>query len=143
MTIRSWYIPVSIGTPAQNFLLLGDSGSPDLSVQSDLMPPAATGDSPLYKPDQSTSAKQLQGYTYDECFGSGYCDNGVVYTDNFQVGQVVLTGMPILVETNNTSPSSGPRTGTLGLNHDSSGQISQPNKVTTWFAALKGYLQCK
>jgi aspergillopepsin I len=106
------------------------------------MPPSATGNSPLYKPDKSSTAKKLQGYTYSECYGSGYCDNGVVYTDNFQVGSVVLTGQPILVETGNTQPSNGIRTGTLGLNHDSNGQVSSPSKVTTWFAALKGYLQC-
>lgn len=139
-----WFIPAWIGTPGKQFYFLGDSGAPNLSIESTLEPKDHQGDIPLYDPSQSSTAKQLDGYTYSECFGSGYCDNGVVYTDIFTVGQIALEGMPIMVQTNNTSPTSGTiRSGNLGLNIDPNGMTTQPNRLPTYFQQIMPYLECR
>lgn len=78
----------------------------------------------------------MQGYSYSECFGSGYCDNGVVYTDRFTIGQITCDAMPIMVQTNNTSPSNGIRSGNLGLNIDYGGMTTEPKRLPTYFQHL-------
>lgn len=139
-----WYIPAWIGTPGKQFYFLGDSGAPNLSIESTLEPKDHQGDIPLYDPGASSTAKQLAGYTYSECFGSGYCDNGVVYTDIFTVGQIAFEGMPIMVQTNNTSPTNGSiRSGNLGLNIDPAGMTTEPKRLPTYFQQIMPYLECK
>jgi aspergillopepsin I len=135
-------LPAVIGTPGQAYHLLPDSGSPNLSIESVLEPKAQQGNSPKYDPSQSSAAKQLAGYTYSECFGSGYCDNGVVYTDVFQVGDIAVANMPIMVETGNNHPSDGDgrRSGTLGLNFDKNGMTTAPRRLGSYFQSIMLYL---
>jgi hypothetical protein len=86
----------------------------------------------------------MPGYSYSECFGSGYCDNGVVYTDVVTIGQIVYQGMPIMVQTNNTSKASGGiRSGNLGLNCDPNGMSTSPERLPSYFQHLLPYLECK
>lgn len=132
----SWYIQAWIGTPGEPFYLLADSGAPNLSIESTLLPPEAQGDVPKYDPSKSSTAQQEPGYTYSECFGSGYCDNGVVYRDVFTVGQIAVTNMHIMVQTNNTEKSYGIRSGNLGLNIDRKGMVTEPNRLPTWFETI-------
>ncbi|KAL2138427.1 hypothetical protein VTI28DRAFT_6791 [Corynascus sepedonium] len=132
----NWYIQAWIGTPGEPFYLLADSGAPNLSIESTLLPPEAQGDVPKYDPSKSSTAQQEPGYTYSECFGSGYCDNGVVYRDVFTVGQIAVTNMHIMVQTNNTEKSYGIRSGNLGLNIDRKGMVTEPNRLPTWFETI-------
>jgi hypothetical protein len=137
---NSWYIQAWIGTPGQSFYFLADSGAPNLSIESTLEPSSQQGDIPLYNPQNSSTAEIMDGYTYSECFGSGYCDNGVVYTDYFTVGQLAYEGMPIMVQTNNTSPSNGVRSGNLGLNVDHGGMSTEPERLPSFFQHILPYL---
>lgn len=107
-----------------------------MSIESTLEPPEAQGDIPKYDPTASSTAQLMDGYTYSECFGSGYCDNGVVYTDVFTVGTLAYEGMPIMVQTNNTSPSNGIRSGNLGLNVDHQGMSTVPNRLPSYFQTI-------
>ncbi|KAH8701542.1 aspartic peptidase domain-containing protein [Talaromyces proteolyticus] len=132
----NWYIEAWIGTPGQSFYFLADSGAPNLSIESTLEPASQQGDIPLYNPTNSSTAQLMEGYTYSECFGSGYCDNGVVYTDIFTVGQIAYEGMPIMVQTNNTSPSNGVRSGNMGLNIDLNGMTTEPQRLPSFFQHL-------
>jgi aspergillopepsin I len=91
----------------------------------------------------SSTAKQMQDYSYSECFGSGYCDNSVVYTDIFAVGQIAYEGMPIMVQTNNTSPSNGVRSGNLGLNIDPKGMSTEPKRLPSYFRHIMPFLDGK
>jgi aspergillopepsin I len=129
-----------IGTPGAPFYFLGDSGAPNLSIESVLEPPAQQGDIPKYDPSKSSTAQQLQGYTYSECFGSGYCDNGVVYTDVFTIGNIAVSNMPIMVQTDNNSPSNGIRSGNLGLNFDKQGMTTVPTRLNSYFQTIMPYL---
>jgi hypothetical protein len=85
----------------------------------------------------------MDGYTYSECFGSGYCDNGVVYTDIFTVGQIAYEGMPIMVQTDNNSPSNGIRSGNLGLNIDPAGMSTEPSRLPSYFQTIMPSLDRK
>ncbi|KAK3898341.1 aspartic peptidase domain-containing protein [Staphylotrichum tortipilum] len=138
--INSWYIQSWIGTPPKPFYLLVDSGAPNLSIESTLAPKEKQGDSPMYDPSQSSTAQQLLGYTYSECYGSGYCDNGVVHTDVFTIGHVGLTNIPLLVRTNNNERATGIRTGNLGMNFDKRGMTTSPHKLPTYFESLIPFL---
>ncbi|KAK4121152.1 hypothetical protein N657DRAFT_682818 [Parathielavia appendiculata] len=82
---------------------------------------------------KSSTAQQVPGMRYSECFGSRYCDNGVVYRDIPTVGQIAIRGMPSMVQTNNTAKSYGIRSGNLGLNIDRKGMWTQPTRLPTWF----------
>jgi aspergillopepsin I len=95
---------------------------------------------PKYDPTKSSTAQQIPGMTYSECFGSGYCDNGIVYRDVFTVGQIGIRGMPIMVQTNNTAKSYGIRSGNLGLNIDRKGMTTRPNRLPTWFETVMPHL---
>ncbi len=139
--INSWYIQSFIGTPPKPFYLLVDSGSPNLSIESTLTPKEKQGTSPMYDPSQSSTAQQLPGYTYSECYGSGYCDNGVVINDVFTIGHIGLANMPLLVRTNNSANASGIRTGNLGMNFDKRGMFTSPHKLPTYFESLIPFLE--
>ncbi|KAK3896474.1 aspergillopepsin I [Staphylotrichum tortipilum] len=135
-----WYIQAWIGTPGKPFYFLGDSGAPNLSIESTLEPLSQQGNIPKYDPTQSSTAQRVPGLTYSECFGSGYCDNGVVYRDVFVVGQIGLANMHIMVQTNNNSPSNGIRSGNLGLNFDKKGMTTSPNRLPTYFETIIPFL---
>jgi aspergillopepsin I len=139
----SWYIKAWIGTPGSPFYFLGDSGAPNLSIESTLEPPEDQGNIPKYDPTKSSTAQLMEGYTYSECFGSGYCDSGVVYTDVFTIGQIALVGMPIMVQTKNTSPSNGIRSGNLGLNFDKKGMTTVPDRLPSYFQQIMPFLEGK
>jgi hypothetical protein len=71
------------------------------------------------------------------------CDNGVVYTDVFTVGQLALVGMPILAMTSSSTPSNGISSGVLGMNFDKNGMTTSPNRLQTYFATIMPYLDGK
>lgn len=95
----------------------------------------------MYDPAQSSTAQQLPGYTYAECYGSGYCDNGVVINDVFTIGHVGLANMPLLVRTNNNERATGIRTGNLGMNFDKKGMTTKPHRLPTYFESLIPFLE--
>ena len=142
---HSWFIPVTIGTPPQSFLFLGDSGSVNVAVGSTLLPPDRQRGGPKYNPSKSSTARQVDGYTYQSCFASSYCSHGLVYEDVFTVGDLTVSNMHIGVQTNNSSPSpdDSSRSGTLGLDFDKNGQTTKPQKVPSWLPAVMPLLECK
>ncbi|KAH8126939.1 acid protease [Trichoderma asperelloides] len=107
-------MPMQVGTPPQNLEILPDTGSGDFTIESDLLAAALRGTGPIYSPGASSTSRQLPGYTYSECYGSGYCDTGVVYTDVVNLGGVSVPGVPIQV-VNNASTKGGDQTGNVGL----------------------------
>ncbi|UKZ61627.1 uncharacterized protein TrAtP1_002887 [Trichoderma atroviride] len=109
-----WSMPMQVGTPPQTLELLPDTGSGDFTIESDLLAASLRGTGPIYSPGSSSTARQLPGYTYSECYGSGYCDSGIVYTDVCTLGDVTVTGVPIQV-VNSASSKGGDQTGNVGL----------------------------
>ncbi|KAH8882416.1 acid protease [Thozetella sp. PMI_491] len=138
-----WYIPAWIGKPPKLFYLLADSAANNLEIESTLAPVDHQGTVPKYDPTKSTTAARMGGYTWGECFWSGYCANGVVYTDTFTAGQISIVNMRLLVQTNNTSPNNGSMSGNLGLNFDKNGMSTSPTRINSYFQEIMPHLECK
>ena len=138
-----WYFPVEIGTPPQSFIFLGDTGSPSLAVSSTLLPKKKQKGSP-YNPNKSSTAKKVDGYTYQLCYLSGFCSSGVVYQDVFTAGGLTIDNMYIEVQTNHSGKNpTGIRSGSIGLSFNHRGQSTKPKKVPTWLETVMPRLQSK
>lgn len=142
--LPSWLLPVYFGNPKQLFYLLPDSGANDLGVLSTLDTALAKAKvhPPLYDPSKSSTRKLLQGYTFDQGFGSGYEWSGVVYTDRFQIGSLVIENQAIQVATKESTQSQdGPRSGAIGFNPDPYGLSTSPKRLPNWWQNAKSSLK--
>lgn len=139
-TASSWWMTLFIGTPAQEIPLLPDTGSGDFTVQSTLIPADEQGNDVTYDPSSSSTAFQLSGYTFSECYGSGYCDSGVVYTDTVMLGATAINGVPINAINSVSSISSNSQTGNLGLDFSSS-LSSSPGGVGSFLWSIRSSLE--
>ncbi|KAI1325759.1 aspartic peptidase domain-containing protein [Xylariaceae sp. FL0255] len=139
--IQDWLINVTLGTPPQSFFVFGDTGSVNLAFGSTLLPEDQQSSSPKYNPNASSTAQEVEGYTYRSCFVSGYCSEDVVFQDVFTVGDLVIDNEEFGVQTNNNKIGSGARTGTLGLDFDHNGQTTKPNKTQSWLQNIMPRLE--
>jgi len=86
---EDWYGTVSIGTPAQNFKILFDTGSADLWVPSTTCTSAACQNHVQY--DSSKSSTYVSdGTTFSIQYGTGSMD-GTVDQDVVQIGDLKVT----------------------------------------------------
>ncbi|KAK5991724.1 hypothetical protein PT974_07757 [Cladobotryum mycophilum] len=135
---QQWWMRMYVGTPPQELYILPDTGSGDFTIESDLMDPSIRGTGPIYSPGSSSSSFQVQGYTYSECYGSGYCDSGVVYTDVVTLGSLAVPGVPIQVE-NNATDRGGSDTGNVGLSFGTP-QAADPRGVSGFLWSIRSSL---
>jgi aspergillopepsin I len=119
--------------------MLPDSGANDFMVESTLLPPSSQTSPWLYNPNASTTAAQLPAHSYSECYGSGFCDNGVVFTDVVSFGGIAFSDVSLMVQTYNNDISPPFQTGNLGLNHDPL-QSTSPKDIASFAYALEPYL---
>lgn len=138
---NSWSMPMQVGTPPQNLEILPDTGSGDFTIESDLLAAALRGTGPIYSPGASSTSRQLPGYTYSECYGSGYCDTGVIYTDVVNLGGVSVPGVPIQV-VNNASAKGGDQTGNVGLSFGTP-QAANPRGPSGFLWSIRSALDCE
>ncbi|EIW80801.1 acid protease [Coniophora puteana RWD-64-598 SS2] len=134
-----WLADVSAG--GQDATVLLDTGSADLWLLSPQVSSDQTAGQKLYDPTQSSTASQLQGYTFDIGYGEG--GNGVsgdVWTDTFSVGTATVQSMPIGVANTLSGVSPGTfQSGIMGLAFQGGNSV-KPNQQPTFMEALQPQL---
>lgn len=122
---------VNIG--GQTFNLDFDTGSADLWVFSTELPKSEQSGHDLYHPSQSSSSKQLQGYTWQIQYGDGSSASGNVFQDTVTIGGVSVTQQAVEAAKQVSSEfEQDPGDGLVGLAFSSINTV-QPQQQTTWF----------
>ncbi|KAJ6442490.1 amino acid transporter [Purpureocillium lavendulum] len=120
-----YLVPVQIGTPAQTLKLDFDTGSSDLWVFSTETDAGSSKKHDLYSPDKSSTAKKLDGATWQITYADQSSCSGDVYTDTVtKVSQQFATG---------------DNDGLLGLAFSSINTV-KPTQQKTWFDNISGNL---
>ncbi|KAK3319422.1 aspartic-type endopeptidase-like protein [Apodospora peruviana] len=137
----AYVTPVSIGTPAQVLNLDFDTGSSDLWVFSNELPPAEINGQHVYKPGSSSTAVKVSGSTWSISYGDGSSSSGDVYKDKVTIGgltvaQQVVEAAQQVSESFSEDPSID---GLVGLGFDSLNSVS-PTPAKTWFTNVKSQL---
>ncbi|KAI9730328.1 MAG: Type I transmembrane sorting receptor [Claussenomyces sp. TS43310] len=100
--VDNWLVKMNFGTPPQLLELSLDLGSDGVVVESTLMPKdMQTVDYPIFNPNDSTTAHQLDNLTWEATYG-GFSLVGDIYTDVVTLGEStfknitmeVVTGQP-------------------------------------------------
>ncbi|CCM02235.1 uncharacterized protein FIBRA_04315 [Fibroporia radiculosa] len=104
---------VTIGTPAQNFIIDFDTGSSDLWVASSNCDSCESQDS--YDPSASSTSEEQSG-TFSIEYGDGSTASGPIYTDDVSVAGISVTGQYLSGVTSETGNLVGsPSDGLMGM----------------------------
>ncbi|OBZ78061.1 Aspartic protease [Grifola frondosa] len=107
-----WTGTISIGTPAQSFVIDFDTGSSDLWVPSSS---CSSCKGHKYSSSSSSTSKKQTG-TFSISYGDGSTASGSVYTDTVTVAGIKATGQYLSGVTKESSSfASDPADGLLGL----------------------------
>ncbi|KAH9924688.1 acid protease [Epithele typhae] len=110
-----WAGKISIGTPAQSFLIDFDTGSSDLWVPSSSCTSSTCKKKDTYKSSSSSTSSKKSG-TFEIEYGDGSTVSGPIYTDTVKVAGVTAKSQYLsAVTTLSSSFSSDPIDGILGL----------------------------
>lgn len=133
--------PVSIGTPPQAMNMNFDTGSSDLWVFSTDTPRTAVRGQTVYNPSRSSSAKKLEGQTWDIKYGDGSESRGEVYTDKVSIGGLTVSEMAVesAHEVSAEFTTDSDMDGLLGLGFSHINTV-RPNQQKTFFDRIKSSL---
>ncbi|KAL2815185.1 aspartic peptidase domain-containing protein [Aspergillus granulosus] len=129
--------PVNVGGTVLNLDL--DTGSADLWVFSEELPPVQQSGHSVYRP--SDNATRMSGYSWQISYGDGSGAGGDVYRDNVTIGGISARSQAVeaaqhvsqrfLQDQNND--------GVLGLAFSSINAV-EPRAQTTWFDTVRSQL---
>ncbi|KAH9935592.1 protease [Fomitopsis serialis] len=121
-----WAGYISIGTPAQKFLIDFDTGSSDLWVPSSSCTSSVCTSKDKYTAGSSSTSAQKSG-TFTINYGDGSSVSGPVYTDTVTVAGIKSTAQYFSPVTTLSSSFSGdPIDGILGMAYQSISSLRQP-----------------
>ncbi|RAO72448.1 uncharacterized protein BHQ10_008460 [Talaromyces amestolkiae] len=144
-----WISPVSIGTPPQELGLILDSGSWDLIVYSTQSDPSdLPANISLYDPAKSSSARSLEGYSFDIIYGNGDTQtegdiecSGDVFRDVVTIGGVTAASQAVESIVNYTAGfATLGATGIVGMALSKNNTV-KPVKQKTFFDSIKNELE--
>ncbi|KAI0759837.1 acid protease [Trametes elegans] len=120
-----WAGTISIGTPAQNFLIDFDTGSSDLWVPSSSCRSSTCSKKKKYKASSSSTSSEKSG-SFSIQYGDGSTVSGPVYTDDVNVAGVKVTDQYFSpVTTLSSSFQDDPIDGLLGLAYPAISNLNQ------------------
>ncbi|KAI0688123.1 acid protease [Cytidiella melzeri] len=112
---EEWAGKISVGTPAQSFLIDFDTGSSDLWIPSSSCTSSTCSSKSKYKASSSSTSAKKSG-TFSIEYGDGSTVSGPIYTDTVTVAGLTATGQYFSpVTTLSSSFSDDPIDGILGL----------------------------
>lgn len=128
------YYLCAVDIGGQTLNLDFDTGSADLWVFSTELSSSEADGHTLYNPDDSSTAQELNGYTWNITYGDGSGASGNVYTDTVTVGGIAVSGQAVELAEQVSSQFSQDTAndGLLGLAFSSINTV-QPQSQTTWF----------
>ncbi|XP_033910738.3 gastricsin-like [Acipenser ruthenus] len=127
----SYYGPITIGTPAQSFYVLFDTGSSNLWVASTYCSSQACTNHPVFDPTQS-STWSSNGQTFSVQYGTGSL-SGVFGYDTVTVGGIALSNQEVGLSTSELGSNFlyAQFEGILGLAYPSDSVGGQPTVMDT------------
>ncbi|KAI1474913.1 acid protease [Daldinia eschscholtzii] len=132
-------VRVSLGTPAQEFDLLLDSGSSDFWIFG---PDPRGINCEIYHcfhPENSTTAKLKEGYTWSIHYVDGTGYEGIVYDEVAKIGGLTIENQAIGVQVTEDTSLSLDIGGIVGLGFGKINTI-KPVKQKTWFENIQSSL---
>ncbi|KAJ3491557.1 hypothetical protein NLG97_g5570 [Lecanicillium saksenae] len=139
---REYLAEVEIGTPPQKLYLDFDTGSSDLWVFSNETPSSQVHGQKRFDASSSSSAKIINGATWNISYNDGTSCSGDVVTDVVRIGGLTVSNQAVeLAKQVSSGFTNGPSqsSGLLGLGFDNDNR-AQP-KQKTWFSNIQSSLK--
>ncbi|EMD33591.1 hypothetical protein CERSUDRAFT_117693 [Gelatoporia subvermispora B] len=132
-----WAGTISIGTPAQSFLIDFDTGSSDLWVPSSTCTSSTCSSKKKYTASKSSTSAKKSG-TFSIQYGDGSTVSGPINTDTVSVAGITATGQYFSpVTTLSSSFASEPADGLLGMAYPGISNLKQSPFFNTAFSQKK------